>query len=269
MFTKKNRYLYIGKHTLFFALLLPLIQSSQLIALGVFKPILLIMPITMGTITGFLVGYHRQKTREYIRSLEQTQTSLEEQVLQQTRELVEKNRALEMMARTDSLTKLGNRIFLKESLEAEAAKVGVENKAFSLMMIDIDYFKNYNDRYGHLKGDEILEILGETLLSHTRETSMRASRFGGEEFCLLMPGYDQETTQQEAQRLLETIRSLQIPNLSSDVSDILTISIGVYTTDKASELQNSTVIQKADQALYMAKTQGRDRFYTCDEISIN
>lgn len=257
---KTEKYYYIGLHTLFFALLLPAIQSSQLIALEVFKPILLIMPVTMGTITGFLVGYHRQKTKEYIISLEKSQASLTVKVNKQTQELQRKNMELLKLAHTDTLTKLGNRLLLNELFRKESQRIGKSYTYFSIMLLDIDYFKNYNDFYGHLEGDEALRQLGKTLIDYTEDTDMHAIRFGGEEFCILMPNCDHHKTIPRAQKLLEDIRALRIPNQRSEVSRVVTVSIGLYTTVDRSELIDNMAIKEADRALYMAKAQGRDRF---------
>jgi len=259
---KKDKYFYIGMHTLFFALLLPAIQSSQLIALGVFKPILLIMPVTMGTITGFLVGFHRQKTREYIWSLQKTQEELETRVMEQTHELKEKNDKLTELLRTDELTKLGNRLLLKETIESQSRKLGKQYVYLSAIMIDIDYFKNYNDHYGHLRGDEILQMFGKILLKSTEDTDIIATRYGGEEFCLVMPGYNHDAAERKAKQLLEEIRKSKVKNKGSKISDTLSISIGVYTTSDASELSDCSIIQEADKALYIAKTKGRDQVCT-------
>ena len=251
---------YIGAHTLFFALLLPAIQSCQLLVLGIFKPILIVMPIIMGTITGFLVGYHRQKTREYIWSLEKAQETLEKKVLIQTKTLAEKNITLERLTRTDILTGLGNRLSLDEILKYEADSIGYKHKYFSILMVDVDYFKKYNDHYGHLKGDVVLQKLARVLLEKAQNNNTHAIRFGGEEFCLLISNCDNRCIEEEAKTLLEMVKELHIPHCHSEVSEYITVSIGISTTDSSKDFENNNIIKQADKALYRAKNNGRNRY---------
>ena len=252
---------YIGAHALFFALLLPAIQSSQLLMLGIFKPILIVMPVVMGSITGFLVGYHRQKTREYIWSLEKAQKNLEKKVLLQTKSLAEKNIILERLTRTDILTGLGNRLSLEEILKYEENSIEDKHEYFSILMVDVDYFKKYNDYYGHLKGDVVLQKLASVLLEKAKNNNTNAIRFGGEEFCLLIANCDNKCIENEVKQLLEMVKALAIPHCHSDVSEYITVSIGISTTNSKKDFENNTIIKKADEALYRAKNNGRNRYY--------
>ena len=259
--TNKQKYTIILKYTAFFATLLPMIQGTQLYFLfDMFNPFLLIMPVVMGTITGFLTGYYRYRVLMHIQELEETQIGLEQKVQEQTQSLQDKNKELENLLVTDPLTGLGNRIKLKNVLEYEAKRISKEYKYFSLFIIDIDYFKKYNDFYGHLQGDEVLRTLGAFLRSKTLETEDVMIRFGGEEFVVLMPDCNRENATKKAEELVEGIEALNIEHEKSLVCKKVTISLGIHTTDKLNLLEECECIQKADEALYLAKEQGRNRF---------
>ncbi len=257
-----QKYIIIIKYTLFFVILMPSIQATQLYFIfDFFKLNLLLMPTVMGTITGFLVGYYRQKTISTIMELKYIADDLNNQVNIQTKELQEKNNKLEKMAHTDALTGLGNRITLEDSLKKAYEKLGTDYTYFTLMMIDIDYFKNYNDFYGHLQGDEILKTMGKYFLEDSKTSGYNAIRFGGEEFCLIFLNCDKDNANQKAKNIINDIKNMKITHEKSDISDYITISIGIYTTDNSIEDSSPvTALIKADKALYTAKLQGRDRF---------
>ena len=247
--------------TLFFALLLPLIQGTQLYLLfDMFNPILLVMPVVVGTILGYLVGLYRYKIKTHIQALEQSQESLTYQVQLQTRELQERNSELKKSLLLDHLTGLGNRIMLKETLEKESEKIGKEYEELSLFMMDIDYFKKYNDFYGHLHGDEVLRQLGDFFISKTKNSKNSVIRFGGEEFIAILPACDKERALEIAKEFVEGISDLKIEHIESDVHKYITISIGVHTTKKMFIENECICIKYADEALYLAKKQGRNCF---------
>ena len=260
-FTKQNKFIFIAKHTFFFILLLPLIQATQLYVLfNIIDLILLIMPVTVGSIVGTLVGVYRYKNLEHISKLKYIQYSLEEQVMLQTQELEEKNLVLEKMAKTDSLTKLGNRVLMKEVLEAEYAKVSKEYQYISVMMIDIDYFKRYNDFYGHIKGDEVLAHLGNYFLENSKKYNYTPIRFGGEEFCIILPDCDKECAGKNAQIIIQDIQKAKILHDKSEVSKYITMSIGIHTTNNIQSYESCTLINDADKALYSVKENGRNNY---------
>ena len=260
-FNKKEKFLFIAKYTLFFAFILPIIQATQLYMLfNIVDFILLIMPVVVGVIVGTLVGSYRYNNLEYILKLKHTQYSLEEQVSLQTQELEEKNLVLEKMAKTDPLAKLGNRVLMKEVLELEYTKVSKDYEYISIMMIDIDNFKAYNDFYGHLKGDEVLEFFGKYFLENAQKHNYVPIRFGGEEFCIILSDCNKESAMKNANIILQDIRNENIMHEKSDVADYVTVSIGIQTTNEIQSYENCAVINDADKALYNVKISGRNNF---------
>jgi len=241
----------IIKDTLFFALLLPLIQGTQLYFLfDLFNPGLLIMPIVMGSITGYLVGFYKREVFLQIQELENTKNSLEHQVQEQTKEL-------QAMLLLDPLTGLGNRLKLKETLDIELERLGSEYKYISILMMDIDYFKYYNDFYGHLQGDNVLKSLASFLQESIDESQNSVIRFGGEEFMVILPDCDTVALQKIAQQLVEGTAALNIEHKKSKIAQCVTISVGAYCAESIED--KSLFIKNADDALYRAKEQGRNR----------
>ena len=159
----------------------------------------------------------------------------------------------------DTLTKIYNRRYLDENLDRIMRTHSRSGGTLSLIMLDIDYFKIYNDRYGHTKGDECLKDVAKSLSdSITREDDFVA-RYGGEEFCIILPNTEENGAIQIAEKILYRIRALCIKNEGSRISDYVTISIGV-TTGKVLQSQNGEdYIKRADEALYTSKQNGRDR----------
>ena len=244
----------VRNHILFLAILLPTIQGTQLYVLfDVFNPTLLIMPIVVGSITGYTVGFYRKRAFLQIQELEQVKNSLEVRVKEQTKELQE-------LLLVDHLTGLGNRLKLKETMEFEATRIGVDYKYISLLMIDIDYFKHYNDFYGHLHGDAVLRRLGDFFNLQIAMSSATAIRFGGEEFIIILPDCDEAKSLEIAKSLLEGLAELAIEHEKSEISKNVTISIGIHTSDVINVTKNCECIRKADEALYLAKEQGRNTF---------
>ena len=249
-----NKQPNIFKHTLFFAILLPVIQGTQLYFLfDILNPILLIMPIVMGSITGYLVGYYKYHVYLQIKELEDVKNGLEEQVQEQTKELHE-------LLLLDPLTGLGNRLKLKEVLSHEVERIGKEYENISFLMIDIDYFKKYNDFYGHLLGDDVLKHLGNFFKTKMLKTQNSVIRFGGEEFIVILPDSDVENSLKVAEYLVRGVRELNIEHEKSDIDKKITISVGIHTTSNITLVENSEYIKQADKALYLAKEQGRNIF---------
>jgi len=259
-----NKKATILKYTLFFAMLLPTIQGTQLYFLfNMFNPLLLIMPVVMGTITGFLVGYNRYKVLLQIFELKETRDALKIQVLEQTKELKEMNEALKQTVLLDPLTSLGNRLKLKEVLDREKKRIKQDYDFISFFMIDIDFFKKYNDYYGHLMGDEVLIALGKFFINNFKDTQVEVIRFGGEEFIVIVPNCDIDKSKLIAEELINGVKVLNIRHEKSEVSENVTLSIGIHTSN---DIEHCNCIQKADDALYRAKEQGRNCFRHSESI---
>ncbi len=163
----------------------------------------------------------------------------------------------QLLAITDSLTGLYNRRKFLETVTTELERSQRLNRPLSVLMMDIDYFKNYNDTYGHQKGDEILSGIAKKLRKSLREYDTLA-RYGGDEFVLLLPETDAQVAQKIAERLVQALREMNILISETDSIPIyLTLSIGIASyPSHANDLQ--TLMQAADYALYQAKQAGRN-----------
>jgi diguanylate cyclase (GGDEF)-like protein len=160
----------------------------------------------------------------------------------------------------DALTGIYNRRYLDESLGRLIKNLSRSNGVLSLMMIDIDHFKDYNDIYGHNEGDNCLKtVVGILSKSITRDTDFIA-RYGGEEFTIVLPHTDRNGACKIAEKLLENVRNAKIPHSKSDIAVQVTISIGV-TTGRVNHAQTAAdYIKRADEMLYISKQGGRDRY---------
>lgn len=169
-------------------------------------------------------------------------------------QLYELNRDLEFYANRDPLTGLANRYCLENYLN----RMLQANQQIAIFIFDIDYFKLYNDFYGHLKGDEVLKSVSNQLMRIANDDQLFACRLGGEEFVLLGFGLSYEKSTALAQKIKTAINALQIPHDKSPVDAHVTISLG-YTVQKLENIQHFTeFLNIADQALYMAKDSGRN-----------
>lgn len=219
----------------------------------------------------------RQKNGEYVWFETRSQTVRSEDrdyeeiicisrdVTKQQRKLMkletEKER-LQQTALTDELTGLLNRRFFNRQMNEEYRKYAEDGVPFALLIVDIDYFKKYNDSYGHQQGDECLIMVGAMLRAQTREQDF-VCRIGGEEFCVLLPGTGKELALTIAERIGENIEAMRIPHTNSRASAFVTVSVGVSATpEKTSQsevIDQSSLFLLADQALYRAKESGRNQ----------
>lgn len=164
---------------------------------------------------------------------------------------------LEALSLTDSLTGLSNRRAFDARLLDELQRVKRTRHPLSLLLLDIDFFKQYNDYYGHPAGDRALKAVANVLVSATRHIDMDA-RIGGEEFAILMPDTDAAGAWRLAKRLQAELAQCAIPHLQSSVAACVTVSIGIATTDNGDDLP-AYLMDRADRALYAAKNAGRNR----------
>lgn len=160
----------------------------------------------------------------------------------------------------DELTGVNNRRFLNQILNDEYKKSIISKKHFSLLMIDIDNFKRYNDTYGHPKGDQCLSLVANTLFIHVGNIGF-VCRIGGEEFCIVLPNTNNDQAISLANKLRYEVEELKVPHANSHTSPYITISIGVATTvaDHPPQMDSSELLVLADQALYKAKEDGRNQ----------
>jgi len=175
------------------------------------------------------------------------------------RKLNEANRALEALSSLDGLTNIANRRKFDEKMHSEWHRASRNGSHLSLLMIDIDFFKNYNDTYGHQGGDYCLKQVAEVIKKAEKRGTDLAARYGGEEFALILPETELKWAQEIAENLLKEVQNRQIKHQSSTVADIVTVSIGVATVVPKAKTNYSILVEKADKALYRAKHNGRNQ----------
>ncbi|USH04587.1 sensor domain-containing diguanylate cyclase [Grimontia kaedaensis] len=174
-------------------------------------------------------------------------------------ELIMANERLRLEAETDELTRLLNRRPFSRLFSTALYDAEDENASVTILMIDIDHFKAYNDIYGHLQGDKVLSFVARAMDKVAKEYHAPLARFGGEEFAMLLPKSDEDSAQHVAWELCQTIRDLCIPHQGSANSGIITISIGGIICKPTPDTQPNQLLESADQCLYKAKRAGRNR----------
>lgn len=184
--------------------------------------------------------------------------SREKELLEVTRQLSDLNAVLNRLSLIDSLTGVPNRRCFDQSLEQELRLSIRNNMNLSLILIDIDYFKLYNDTYGHQAGDKCIKAIAQCISSCLRRPSDLIARYGGEEFAAVLPDTDSTGAQFVAQKLARSLKEVKIIHESSKVSDIVTVSQGIATFSPDFEISASELIIAADKALYEAKGSGRN-----------
>jgi diguanylate cyclase (GGDEF)-like protein len=196
------------------------------------------------------------------RELERLAASLEARVVERTAELAQANVRLEELSTTDGLTGVANRRSFDRALDyawRQAARYGLP---LSVIMIDIDHFKDYNDSYGHQVGDDCLRVVATTLAQSVTRAGDLVARYGGEEFGVILAHMTQEQALAAGEKLRGAVETLQLPHQASPVADHVTISLGVGTVMPSREMDPSGLLAQADRALYAAKHGGRNRVAT-------
>lgn len=189
---------------------------------------------------------------------------LEEKVRLRTAELEAANRQLETLSITDELTGLANRRRFDHYWTEEWQRAVRQGTPLAVIMIDVDHFKNYNDHYGHQSGDACLRRLGAVLRLTIRRAGELAARYGGEEFVVVLPGATAQQSAETAAALLAAVDAEQIPHAASPVASVLTLSMGVAVGSPSAGEDRERLIRLADEALYRAKQQGRNRVVMAD-----
>ena len=173
--------------------------------------------------------------------------------------LQEANHKLELIANLDGLTKIANRRCFDDYLATEWQRHQREQNPLSLILIDIDYFKRYNDSNGHQGGDDCLIRVAQEIAKVPQRPTDLVARYGGEEFAAILSNTNMEGALQVAADIQTAIANLAIPHDNSDVSDLVTLSMGVASLIPTSERSPKDLISRADQAMYTAKNRGRNR----------
>ncbi|WP_271105749.1 sensor domain-containing diguanylate cyclase [Pseudomonas tohonis] len=174
--------------------------------------------------------------------------------------LVELQKQLEEFSYKDGLTGVANRRMVDSTLDVEWANAQRTRQPLSLILLDIDYFKQYNDHYGHIQGDDCLKSVGQALSEAANRPRDLVGRFGGEEFVLILPETDADAARQVAERCRRLLRERCIPHEKSGVASLLTVSLGVGTIIPTQHDQALAFVESVDRLLYRAKQGGRNRF---------
>ena len=174
-------------------------------------------------------------------------------------ELVRLQKELEELSFKDGLTGVANRRMFDSIIDVEWVNARRNHQPLSVIMIDIDYFKQYNDHYGHIQGDDCLKQVATLLSKSATRARDFVGRFGGEEFVLVLPETDAVAAKKVAERCIQVIRDAQIPHEKSGIGADLTVSLGVGTIIPLHNTEAMAFVEDVDRLLYKAKENGRDR----------
>lgn len=175
-------------------------------------------------------------------------------------QLQETNLQLEKLMRADALTSLFNRRHFDEYLDIEWKRASRERAALSLLMIDVDYFKHYNDTFGHVAGDATLQKIAQAIKANCVRAGDVAARYGGEEFAVVLPNTDLIGACLVAEKIRLKVQETAIPHIKPVAGSSVTVSIGVACIQPDQDHEAVLLIQQADDALYQAKTNGKNRY---------
>jgi len=222
----------------------------------------LFMGVTVFSIYKYRINRLKKREKELSAQVEERTYDLNEalkQVEYSNRGLAEANIKLEKLSLTDPLTQLPNRRNFELIFAQEWKRCARESQSLSILMIDIDFFKLYNDTYGHPEGDECLKKVAAVILHNLSRAGDFIARLGGEEFAVILPNTYSKGALAVAEQFRKNIESLNIPHKNSEVASFVTISIGVATIIPENNRPNEMLISMSDQALYQSKKEGRNR----------
>ena len=171
-----------------------------------------------------------------------------------------KNDMLEKLSMYDGLTNIRNRRYFDETFEKTFSEIKRDKKSLAVLMIDIDFFKPYNDNYGHGQGDETLRKVAKALEKTIKRASDFVARYGGEEFVILLKDINKDGVEAVANNLLNAVRELKITHEFSKIENYVTVSIGVSYYNSSSDITKLELLLKADETLYNVKNSGRNNF---------
>lgn len=214
-----------------------------------FKPV---DPVILKSKVDVFVSLYRQK--EIIRR----QAALLEEKVQELLELKEANWKLENLSLVDALTEMPNRRNFNQYINIQWGNCAFSKNNLSVIMLDIDHFKAYNDHYGHLKGDECIIKIGHCIMNSLSRPLDLAFRYGGEEFVVLLPNTDVDGAKFIGEKIRANVEAMQIQHEFSDAAPVVTVSVGVSTTTPDYKFHFHHFIESADKAMYLAKNQGRN-----------
>lgn len=181
-------------------------------------------------------------------------------------QLQEANRRLKIMSATDGLTGVMNRVSFDSLIKAEWNRCKRHSFPLSLIMVDIDFFKEYNDNYGHQAGDRCVKTVATILSKYAKRSSDKVARYGGDEFVVLLPHMDHDSAIHLAEQIRKGVEERCLPHLHSPVADHITISLGVNTVIPSDDTTIDEFISNADQALYRAKKRRNCSVFAMEEV---
>lgn len=256
--------------------------SSALLSIGVVAALAVAVLVRVFLLQRRLANCTRELASESARransdaELERVRAELEDRVQCRTQALEQRNaelsrlrfaletanQRLRRLVAVDALTGIANRRHFDRALERELRRTRREQQPLSLIFLDLDEFKRFNDTYGHARGDDVLRSVAHTLDETFRRGGDLVARYGGEEFAVVLPGVDGRRASLYAERLRRRIWRLSIPYGASQVTDRVTISGGVATVAATQVTSASELMLAADRALYRAKCLGKNRIVT-------
>jgi len=180
--------------------------------------------------------------------------------MQSRAELKQMRVYFENMALHDALTGIYNRRYIYENINRLVKSISRANGVFSLMMIDVDFFKRYNEAYGHSKGDNCLKIIAKVLTQSLKRDNDFVARYGSKEFVAVLPNTGEDGARMIADRLLKNISDCKIQHEKSDTANYVTISIGATTSSGNYTYSGDDYIKKAEEALHVSEQNGRNRY---------
>lgn len=213
-----------------------------------------------------LIARIRSHSKHYLMKIERDAAFFAMKEMQ--KQLEESNAELQRLSTLDGLTGLANRRSFDETIESEIKRAVREQTELSLLMIDIDYFKPFNDTYGHQGGDDCLKKVANTIGGITQRPADLATRYGGEEFAFILPHTDTNGALFVGEKLRSAVEELQIPHEGSEVKSTVTISLGCSTIKPDHNSTLEELIERADKALYHAKDNGRNQIVSAESLGI-
>jgi diguanylate cyclase (GGDEF)-like protein len=233
--------------------------TRDVFALNIMQSLSYVMFHVVISFTAF--GFLLMCSERYV----ELQRETENRLLQRTQELEIANQKLAKLSFTDGLTGIANRRHFDEMLDFEWERAKRQNQILALGLLDVDWFKKYNDCYGHQMGDECLKQVAKVLTENVSRTGDLVARYGGEEFVFVLSATDGDTALRIAQKICLAFEKLELPHELSDFN-FVSVSIGVAAIVPSENFQTKDLIQRADKALYIAKKQGRNQAVTADSI---
>jgi len=204
-----------------------------------------------------LIARIRHHSKSYLNQLQRN--AAYRALAESQQKLIEMNQALQRLSHVDGLTGLSNRRYLDEYLATEWKRAARELNEFTVLMIDVDNFKKYNDSYGHLAGDEVLKQVATAVRDCLRRPADLAARFGGEEFVVILPGTSLHGAQTMGERICRRVEALKVAHGALGAECVVTVSVGGASSMPARGGIATDLLAIADEALYQAKESGKNR----------